>query len=162
MGCFRESQEGNNFILIITEYLTIASKLLEKIILPHGCPLKIWSNRGPQFNSELLRLVSTQLGIQQLFTSPYHPQANGLMERLNQTLKQQILGYIDPMHSTWDRILPFVTHAYNTAVQASTRISSVQSLYGRDSHLPPDVVVPQSTTPLHSNEVSWWSHLQQL
>ena len=54
LGHFPESQEGNKFILIITEYLsrwaetaairdvkavTIASKLLEKIIFPHGCPL---------------------------------------------------------------------------------------------------------------------------
>ena len=177
MGPFPESQEGNKFILVITEYLTrwaetaaipdakamtIASKLLDKIIFPHGCPLQILSDRGPQFNSELLRLVSTQLGIQQLFTSPYHPQTNGLTERLNRTLKQQISAYIDPLHSTWDRILPFVTHAYNTTVQASTRISPFRALYGRDPRLPPEVAVPQPTTRLHADAVSWWSHLQQL
>ena len=78
MGPFPESQEGNKFILVITKYLTrwaktaaildakamtIASKLLEKIIFPHGCPLQILSDWGPQFNNELLRLVSTKLGI---------------------------------------------------------------------------------------------------
>ena len=62
MGPFPESQEGNKFILVITKYLTrwvetaaipdakamtIASKLLDKIIFPHGCPLQILSDRAP-------------------------------------------------------------------------------------------------------------------
>ena len=69
---------------------------------------------------------------------------------------------MDPLHSTWDRILPFVTHAYNTVVQASTRISPFRALYGRDPRLPPEVAVPQPTTPLHSDAMSWWSHLKKL
>ena len=121
MGPLPESQEGNKFILIIIEYLmrwtdtvsisnakatTIATKLLEKIIFPHGCPLRILSGRGPQSNRELLCLVCAQLGIQQLFTSPYDPQMNGLTECLNRTLKQKILAYIDPLHSTWTGSCP--------------------------------------------------------
>ena len=102
---------------------TITTDLLEKIIFPHGFPLQILSDRGAQFNNELLCLVSTQLGFQQLFPSPYDPQTNGLTERLNRTLKQQISAYINPLQSTWVRIFPFVTHAYNTVVQASTCIT---------------------------------------
>ena len=58
-----------------------------------------------------------------MFKSPYHPQTNGLIGRLNKTHKKEIVVYIDPCHKTWDQIFPFVTHTYNTSVHASTRIT---------------------------------------
>ena len=133
MGPFPETPNGNKYILVITEYLTrwaetvaipdvtaptIASQLLHKVIFQHGCPVQLLSDQGRQFHGDVLNAVATQLGVQQVFTSPYHPQTNGLTERLNKTLKQEIAAYIDPCHKTWDQILPFVTHAYNTSVQA--------------------------------------------
>ena len=175
MGPFPETPTRNRYILVITEYLTcwceattvpdtsadtIAHALLHKLILYHGCPTQLLSDQGKQFAGEVMEVLTTSLGICSLLTSPYHPQTNGLTERMNKTLKQMISAYVDPLHSNWDRILPFVVHAHNTSVQASTRISPFRALYGRDPRLPPDptscIINPRTT-----DASDWWLHLQQ-
>ena len=98
MGPFPETPSANKYILVITEYLTrwtetlaipdvtaptIASQLLHKVIFQHGCPVQLLFDQGRQFLGDVLNVVATQLGVQQVFTSPYHPQTNGLTERLN-------------------------------------------------------------------------------
>ena len=174
MGPFPVSLQGNRYILVITEYLTrwceavalpdatantVARALLQRIIFPHGCPQKLLSDQGSQFRSEVLKVLAQSLGIKQLFTSPYHPQTNGLTERMNKTIKQVITAYVDPLHQSWDQVLPFAVHAYNTSVQESTRVSPFRALYGRDPRLPPDPQVIKIHTN-HTDATSWWLHLQ--
>ena len=158
----------------MTEYLTrwceavalpdattnsVAQALLHKVIFPHGCRQQLLSDQGSQFRSEVLQVLSHSLGIKQVFTLPYHPQTNGLTERMNKTIKQVISAYVDPLHQSWDQVLPFVVHTYDTSVQTSTRINPFRALYGRDPCLPPDVhnvkVQPQK-----NDATEWWLHLQ--
>lgn len=53
-------------------------------------------------------------------TSIQHPQAGGLVEKMNQTIKTSLTAYVETDPTLWDEKLPFVTFANNTAVQAST------------------------------------------
>ena len=87
------------------------------------------------------------------------PQSNVLTERLNRTIKQVISTYVDPLHQSWDQVLTFAVHAYNTSVQESNRISPFRALYGRDPRLPPDIhaVIVQ---PRRTDATKWWLHLQ--
>ena len=64
--------------------------LQHHIIFPHGCPKQLLTVQGPQFKGEVLQILTKGLGIQQDFTSPYHPQTNGVTEHMNQTIKQVI------------------------------------------------------------------------
>ena len=174
MGPFPTSINGNKYILVITEYLTrwceaaalpdatthsVAQALLHKVIFPHGCPQQLLSDQGSQFRSEVLQVLSHSLGIKQVFTSPYHPQTNGLTERMNKTIKQVISAYVDPLHQSWDQVLPFAVHAYNTSVQTSTKISPFRALYGRDPRLPPDIHNVK-VQPQRNDATEWWLHLQ--
>ena len=174
MGPFPTSIHGNKYILVITEYLTrwceaivlsdamvssVAHALLQRVIFPHGCPRQLLSNQGSQFRSEVIRILSHSLGITQIFTSLYHPQSNRLTEHLNWTIKQVISAYVDPLHQSWDQVLPFVVHAYNTSVQESTRISPFRALYGRNPRLPPDIHVIKAQ-PRRTDATEWWLHLQ--
>ena len=95
---------------------TVVRALLQRIIFPHGCPQQLLLDQVSQFRSEVLKVLPQSLGIKQLFTSPYHPQTNGLIERMNKSIKQVITAYVDPLHQAWDEVLPFAVHAYNTSV----------------------------------------------
>jgi len=56
----------------------------------HGLPRKVVSDRGPQFIAEFTRELYRLLRIKLAATTPYHPQGDGQMERVNQELEQYL------------------------------------------------------------------------
>lgn len=127
----------------------VADFFLQTIFLRHGPPRVLLSDRGRTFLSAVLAEVLRAAGTAHKTTSSYHPQTNGLTERFHRTLSDMISAYINPDHKNWDVILPFVTYAYNTAVQSTTGFSPFFLVYGRH---PPSVLdasffsCPVSTT----------------
>jgi len=65
----------------------VAVTLTTQWIARFGVPDIVTTDQGRQFDSELFKSLTTNFGIQHLRTSPYHPQANGMVERLHRTLK---------------------------------------------------------------------------
>ncbi len=82
--------------------------------------------------STLLKQVCRLLGIESLRTTPYHPQTDGLTERLNQTFKQMLRKFISESGKDWDQWLPYLLFVYREVPQASTGFSPFELLYGRD------------------------------
>ena len=64
----------------------------------HGCVKIQINDQGCEF----VKKVSTELhrlaGVEQHVTSAYHPQANGLVERQNRTLKDSMVKSLGVMH----------------------------------------------------------------
>ena len=56
------------------------------------------------------------------FTSGYHPEGDGQMEQMNQTLEQYIPVYCNYQQDNWDKLLPLAEFAYNNAPSATTGI----------------------------------------
>ena len=52
--------------------------------------MRLLSDRGANFMSSEIDEISKILGMKKLQTMAYHPQTNGLVERLHQTIKQMI------------------------------------------------------------------------
>lgn len=67
---------------------TIAKVLVMHWISRFGVPQRITSDRGRQFDSTVFAELMQILGVTHLRTTPYHPQANGIIERWNRILKQ--------------------------------------------------------------------------
>mgnify|MGYP000662732600 CR=1 FL=1 len=80
---------------------------------------------------------------------------------MNKTLKQVIASYVDPLQTNWDTMVPFATHAYNTSVQASTKVSPFRALYGRDPRFPPEIHTIATSNPKYSDAADWWLYLHQ-
>ena len=72
-------------------------------------------------------------------TSPDIPQANGLTERAVRTFKRCVRTYVEASDrlDSWDDDLPYIQLGYNSAVQASSKFSLVQVLFGRSPTIPP-------------------------
>ena len=65
---------------------TTVKALWANVIQPFGCPARFHSDRGPNFESALMRELCDTYGITKSRTTPYHPAGNGGVERFNQTL----------------------------------------------------------------------------
>ena len=52
------------------------------------------SDRGTQFISDLWRAMSNLLGTELHPTTAYHPQANGMVERMHRTLKAALKAWL--------------------------------------------------------------------
>ncbi|CAF0986279.1 unnamed protein product [Brachionus calyciflorus] len=75
--------------------------------------------------------------IKRLRTSAYHPQCDGETEPFNRTLEQMLACYVADNHKEWDKYLPKLAFAYNTAVHATLCI-----VYGRQPKLPINLLFP--------------------
>ena len=63
------------------------------------------------------------LNVENQFTTTYHPQANGQVERYNRTLKAVIKSYLDDHPCDWDLYTPALTYAYNCQPHTSTALA---------------------------------------
>ena len=52
-------------------------------------------------------------GIKVVISTAYHPQIDGQIKRLNQTLEQYLRYYINYIQNNWALLLPVVQFAYN-------------------------------------------------
>ena len=104
VGPLPHSRRGNQCILVVCNYATRypeaiplrsidAGTVAEHLIhlFSRVCISKeILSDQGTNFMSQLLKELYNLLNISQIQASLYHPQADGLVERLNKTLKSKV------------------------------------------------------------------------
>ena len=69
---------------------TIAKFLYGGYISIFGALARLLSNRGASFTSSVIEELCKILGIKQLWTMPYHPQRNGLVDKLHQMIMHMI------------------------------------------------------------------------
>ncbi len=72
------------FAVKTIETPVVAKLLVEEIIFRFGTPKAFSTDQGTNFTSKLMKEVCQRLGITKIESTPYHPQANGLIERMNQ------------------------------------------------------------------------------
>ncbi|XP_040070203.1 uncharacterized protein LOC115319763 [Ixodes scapularis] len=139
------SEKGNRYALTMVDFATrypdavalpsietekVAEALLE-MFSRVGFPREIISDRGRSFMSGLMREFSRLLSLKHMPTTPYHPMANGLVERFNGTLKRMIRRMCQESPKSWDRYSAPLLFAYREVPQTSLGFAPFDLLYGR-------------------------------
>ena len=126
---------------------TCAQAFLSGWIARFGVPASITSDRGCQFISELWNDLLHLLGIKPTHTMSYHPQANGMIERMHRQLKASLKARLTT--SSWCTQLPIVLLGMCAALKEDLGTSSAEMVYGTTLHLPGDFFdqTPQLTSP---------------
>ena len=65
-------------------------KFLNVVFSREGLTFSILSDNGVKFTSNETKTYLNELGVRQKFTSLYHPQTNGVVERFNRVLKESV------------------------------------------------------------------------
>ena len=99
---YKTSSSGNKHILTIIDHLTgwpkafpipdksadtIVSTFINQYLPVHMCLRYTLSDNGTEFKNHLMDQVLQQLGIEHIFSTPYHPQSNGKLEVFHKYLK---------------------------------------------------------------------------
>ena len=92
---------------------TIAKFLYGGYISIFGALARLLSERGTRFTSSIIEELCKILGMQQLQTMPYHPQMNGLVERLHQMIMHMIGKLGEDKKANWPSHLAEIAHTYN-------------------------------------------------
>ncbi|CAF3381404.1 unnamed protein product, partial [Rotaria sp. Silwood2] len=150
-GPLPRTPRENQYVLIITDYFTrhitglalpnctaetAARALFDDFFCKFGIPSVILSDRGTHFQNKLMENLQNLIGYNHIYSTPYHPQTNGVAERFNATFVAQISKLQNAQHNNWDEYLQAVVFAYNTGVHKSTKFSPYELLYGRTARLP--------------------------
>ena len=103
---------------------------------------KIWCyGQGKSFESEVLKEMTDILRIKKTLTTPYHPQRDWMVERLNRTLKDMLAKTVNDQHNNWDISFPQVLLAYRTSsTHMSTGFTPHYMMIRREARLPLDVI----------------------
>jgi hypothetical protein len=102
-----------------------------------GVPATIVCDRGAQFTSADFAEFAKNAGIQLNFTNSYHPQANGMIERLHRTLKAALMCHM----RSWYQALPTVLLGLRTVLKDELNCSPAHLVYGEPLRLPGDFFV---------------------
>ena len=66
----------------------------EKTENGNGCPMILHSDRGGEFNAEIVHRLCDLLRVKKTFTSPYRPESDGMVERSNRTLQGMLTAFV--------------------------------------------------------------------
>ncbi|MBW0565375.1 hypothetical protein O181_105090 [Austropuccinia psidii MF-1] len=110
---------------------TMGTALLiwNRVISHTGLFKNIISDTDPKFTSALWTNLHKLLGTKLSFSTTYHPQTDGLAERMIQTLEDMIRRFCayglefkdpDPFTHYWCTLIPELELAYKTSIHAST------------------------------------------
>ena len=162
LGPLPEASDGSKYVVILQDYFTkwpeaIAMKnvtsenirqwLLTDIIPKYGVPNELITDQGVQFVAESFKSFCLSVGIKQRFTSPFHPQTDGMVEKFNRTFLNMLRNYVSEFQTDWPNHIPLIMFAYRTAVNDTINVSPAEALQGRKLKLPIDVIIPPNIAP---------------
>ena len=110
------STANNQYLLVVQDYFMkwaeaiplpdqtaprITAELV-KIFSVFGLPEVLHSDQGRNFESTILRQTLEAFGIAKSHTTAYHPQGDGMVERMNRSLLQMLRCFVEKQHD-WER-----------------------------------------------------------
>ena len=154
LGPLPLTSAGNRYICVAMDYFTkwpeayalpnheattVAEVLVERFFSRFGVPGELHSDQGREFEAEVFRECCQLWGVKKTRTTPLRPQSDGMVERFNRTLGQELAKYCREGQTEWDRKLPALLMAYRSAEHEVTACTPARLMLGREIRLPVDL-----------------------
>ncbi|KAK9901062.1 hypothetical protein WJX75_000081 [Coccomyxa subellipsoidea] len=147
MGPYQRTRSGNDFIVVFVDRFTkmvhirpckqtisapqVADLFYDTIIVNHGVPKDVVSDRDPRFTSLFWRSLTGRLGIDLKMSTSRHPETDGQTERVNRVVGDTLRATEGEGQPAWDKRLTSIEFAINSKEHASTGFSPFYLNYGR-------------------------------
>ena len=118
------------------EVADVVACLVEVWMPRHGVPAILLSDNGPQFVAAVLKDFCASIGVRKMYSTPYHPQGNSVVESYMRTLKKGLAALVSEDGRDWDLFLSAVALAHNSTPHVATGYSPFFLTQGREAVLP--------------------------
>ena len=182
IGPLPKTERGNRYILTVVDHFTkhveaypletlnsvsVARAFLNEFVSRFDVPYVIHTDQGTNFESRLFKEICKLLGNAKTRTSPYHPQCDGQVERMNRNIIELLTLNVKNFTENWDLKIGLLLMAYRSAVQSSTGFTSYYLLYGKEMRLPLDIIyrppLTENCAPtMQTTFVTHWNKLIKL
>ncbi|KAJ9544160.1 hypothetical protein OSB04_023867 [Centaurea solstitialis] len=141
------TKKGHDSIWVIVDRLTksahflpiretysinrLAKLYVDEIVMRHGVPISIISDRDSKFTSRFWQSLQTALGTRVDLSTAYHPQTDGQTERTIQTLEDMLCACVMEFGGSWNNHLPLTEFSYNNSYHTNIQYAPYEALYGR-------------------------------
>ena len=112
----------------------------------YGVPSTITSDNGTQFTSAIFQQLTSIWGIKSIRTTTYHPESNGLVERLHRRLKEALIALGAESPDQWFWRLPCVMLAIRTTFKPDVGASPADLVYGEGLAVPGEMLPSNPST----------------
>ena len=146
LGELMKTPRGNRYLFVITDRFTklvrtvplkgisafaVAQAFVTHWVFNYEPPVDLIADNGRQFTSKFFQDVCHTLNVHNAFTTTYHPQTNGQVERFNRTILSALRAYIQDHPKDWDLHSDAITFAYNCQPQTSTSLAPFELVLSR-------------------------------
>ena len=154
----KTSTSGNKHILTITDHLTgwpeafripdksadtIVATFINEYLPVHMCTQYILSDNGTDFKNSLMDQVLQQLGIERIFSTPYHLQRNSKLEVFQKYLKATLEKLCEKGPCELGQILkPSTCQLQNCTKSSNSKITIFSGMWQRPQ---PTITPPPGT-----------------
>ena len=118
---------------------TIAAQFYQKVICIYGAPKRLLSDNGSSFVGAIFKELCTQFEIKQVFSTAYHPQSQGGVERANRTIINALRNFVNSKQTDWDVFISPLTFAMNASDNSPLGYSAYMLVFGRAPVLPSEI-----------------------
>lgn len=153
-GPLKLTRSGNKYICVVMDYFskwpeayaipdqeaTTVATAVSDFFFRFGVPQELHSDQGSNFESAVFTECCQLLGIRKTRTTPLRPQSDGMVERFNRTLAQELAAYCHEEQDHWDELLPHLMMAYRSAEHSATGYTPARLMLGRELRLPVDLL----------------------
>ena len=134
LGPLKTTNNNNRYILVVTDYLTRFSvmyalpdrtadqvtKSIKSFIALHDVPAVIISDNAAEFVGNLLKNLCISHNINKIEVSPFHPQSNGLVERINAKIIRIMKIFCAEQETMdWDLFLDDICATINSSLNST-------------------------------------------
>ncbi|XP_031340905.1 uncharacterized protein LOC116169013 [Photinus pyralis] len=112
---------------------TVAKTFYSTWVSRYGCPQRITTDQGRQFEASLTSSLTNLLGIKRCRTTAYRPQSNGLIERWHRSMKAAIMCHNS---TNWFELLPTILLGLRTSFKEDLQCSPAELTYGTQLRIP--------------------------
>ena len=112
------------------------TRALEDYVAHVGCPTKLSCDNGAEFCNELVEATTKVMGIKKRTSVVYRPQSQGMVERINREIVDQLTKRLRQFSTKWPEHMHYVALAHNASTSSRTGESPNMVFFGRELPIP--------------------------